>query len=319
MTGGNRVAVIHCRFTSDDATDRRTMKRRLAMISILVHAAATAAMAQTTTPSSGQPIPPVVTITNAQGNSQSANLTPTEAAFRDAQNALRRDVLQAPFSTELTIGQAARKLAVTEAVDATLQSARQPGGPRWRNEICELQLELPGTDLAAIIADAGRAKPQALGLTRDAFERRIAHLSKQRFTAIGLGRENSETRPGVAAMARPPVEGAAAMENPIPRNPPDWINRQIDAEGQGSGGGLRGARAGEAVALSQLREQVGALKLASGKTVGQAMADNPRINGAVTEALRRARVSRVEYASAMVTVRVSLDLDYVWRALTALE
>jgi len=235
-----------------------------------------------------------------------------ESAFRDAVAALRRDILQAPFSADMTVGQAAGKLNATQAIDASIQSARQPGGPRWRNTICELRLELPGKELARIFAEAGRGRSGELGMTSDFFDRRLAHLQTQTFVALGFGDPKAPRQNAV-----PPV--AEKVESIVPLNPPAWINRQLDVEGLGGGNGLKGARAAEAVALAELRRQVEALPLSGDMTLGAAIQKDPRVAGALRDAIRRARVSRVEYGNENVTVRMCLDLDYVWRALAAIK
>ena len=50
-------------------------------------------------------------------------------------------------------------------------------------------------------------------------------------------------------------------------------------------------------------------------TVGRAAAMDDRVERAVADAVQRARVSRVNYKAGGVDVRVSLDLELLWRAL----
>src|SRR5262249_25102843 len=57
----------------------------------------------------------------------------------------------------------------------------------------------------------------------------------------------------------------------MPQQPPDWVYRWIDAEGEASdrGGKLQTARAAEAVAQLKLRAQIDALEISPGTTVQQ--------------------------------------------------
>jgi hypothetical protein len=175
-----------------------------------------------------------------------------------------------------------------------------------------VRIELPGTAVADLLENAGSNQAQQLGLSKEAFGRKIAHLRTQRFVAIGIGSPSRE---------RPDAPGDQAMKlsDLIPVDPPDWIARQMDADGKSAGSGLKGARAAEAMALSQMRQQIEALVLSPDMTIQQAIRKDARVGEALGDAVRRARVSRVDYGDEIVAVRVSLDLDYVWQALSSLR
>lgn len=267
----------------------------------------------------GQPAmdPPAVSVAAPAppATAPAAERSPLDQAHQDAIAALRREVLGTPFSTDLTIGQAARKMKVAAAIDQALQTAEQPGGVRWRDKVCELRLELPGATLAAVLADADRKQPGALGMTSESFQRRLASLRTLRFSAIGSS---------AAAFAEPvalpnPAAIAPVPARLVPVDPPDWAGRQMDADGRGDGGGLKGARAAEAVAQAQLRQQLDTLALTSDTTLGQAVTKDGRLNLAVARAMRHARVSRVTYGVDVVEVRMSLDLAHLWRELVRVE
>lgn len=232
-----------------------------------------------------------------------------DAALHDGLGALGRDILGAPFSVDLTIGQFAERVGATAALQSAIQSAEQPGGPRWRDGVCELRVELPGSAVAKVLADA--AKSRSAGMPAETLERRLAHLRTQRYSAIGRSRT-----PPPPARPAPPVTAPSPL---IPTDPPRWVRDQMDADGRGGGPGLKGARAGEAVALSQLRTQVNALPLSADVTVAQAARQDDRVDTAVTTALRQARVSRVIYADDAVEVRVSFDLAHLWRELVRIR
>jgi hypothetical protein len=93
----------------------------------------------------------------------------------------------------------------------------------------------------------------------------------------------------------------------------------MDADGQGIGKDLKGARAAETMARAQLRAQVEDLDLTPSVKLGDAAKRDSRVARALSGALRRARVSQVTFDKDSVTARVNLDLDWVWRGLTAIE
>jgi hypothetical protein len=103
----------------------------------------------------------------------------------------------------------------------------------------------------------------------------------------------------------------------VPRNPPDWAQRQIDATGvAGSGHGLKAARAAEADALDKLRRQVRSLQLAPGMSLGEAAGQDKSIADAVERGVNRAHVINPEYpAAGGARVTMTLDLGDVWEEL----
>ncbi|QOV90029.1 hypothetical protein [Humisphaera borealis] len=213
----------------------------------------------------------------------------------------------------MTIGQAARRLGALDALEASLLNAEQPGGPRWRDNVCQVRLEIAGSQIATALSDAAEKGQGLSGLGEEDFARRLAHLKTQRFTGVGQSGE-----PAVVVLSAPVQKGDQNASR-VPKEAPEWVGRQMDADGRGAGSGLKGARAAESVALSQLRRQIDELPLRDGLTIGQAAAKDPRLDRVVTEAMRRARVSRVIYGVDGAEVRVSFDLDHFWRELLKSE
>jgi hypothetical protein len=122
-----------------------------------------------------------------------------------------------------------------------------------------------------------------------------------------------------------PAEGRSVAIPTHPRNvaasavppaQPDWVARKMDADGVAEGTGLKAARIAGVVALQRLRSQVEALPLDSTTTLGQAAKVDPRIARALDNVLREAPTSKVDYQQkGVVKVRVSVELEEVWRAL----
>jgi hypothetical protein len=104
----------------------------------------------------------------------------------------------------------------------------------------------------------------------------------------------------------------------IPRRPPSWISRQIDAEATADStrGRLHAARNAEAAADQKLRAQIEALPLSRDLTLGQAAQKDPRVARALDDALARARIGQTKYhEDGTATVQLYLDLEQVWDAL----
>jgi hypothetical protein len=101
----------------------------------------------------------------------------------------------------------------------------------------------------------------------------------------------------------------------LPSQPPEWVWKQVDADGTARGGGtaLKCARAAEGEAVKKIRTQVEGLPLDGGMTVGDAEKRDRRIAEAVTRGVARARVYKTDYhPDGTVTAYVSLDLRAMW-------
>jgi hypothetical protein len=102
----------------------------------------------------------------------------------------------------------------------------------------------------------------------------------------------------------------------LPQAPPDWASRQLETEADAEGSGLKAARIAGIVAQQHLRAQVEALPLNSTTTLGQAAKVDPRVARALDKVLGTAPTTKVDYQHhGIVKVRLSLDLEEVWRAL----
>jgi hypothetical protein len=104
----------------------------------------------------------------------------------------------------------------------------------------------------------------------------------------------------------------------VPEVPPDWAGQSMDAEGtsRSTGALLHTARAAEAKADERLAAKVNDLLLAPGLTIGEAGRQDPRIAEAVSRALERAKLFKVDYdypEAGAVRVKVNLELEDVWR------
>jgi hypothetical protein len=104
----------------------------------------------------------------------------------------------------------------------------------------------------------------------------------------------------------------------LPDQPPDWVQRQLDADGLAQADDkLLAARAAEAAATAKLRQQMLDLPIAGGGTLGRAADADPRLAARIDRVLQRSsHLYKVEYRSdGTVAVRISFDLRDLWQAL----
>jgi hypothetical protein len=169
-----------------------------------------------------------------------------------------------------------------------------------------MTLAVPGAEMfEAFRASAGK-HPEAIGpvdeagwyKVRDEFVARLASTSCRGSARAGAGK------------SRP-----AATQ--LPRTPPDWIERQLDADGASNARGsrLKAARAAEADATEKLRTQLEQLSLAEGVTIGDAVRQDKHVADAVDRALGRAQ-SKVQYVpEGGARATVTLELNDLWEEL----
>jgi hypothetical protein len=161
-----------------------------------------------------------------------------------------------------------------------------------------------------IAAGAAAVKNQPVLLPRDENEwNKVREEFQSRVTP-------TVTR-GVAKSGAVAVKHAALD---VPGAAPEWVERQLEAEGKGTAKGsqLKAARAAEADAVNKLRAKLDPLPLTNGLTISQAVAQDNTIENALDRALVRARRTNVDYDGLdSATVKVQLDLRDVWRELEA--
>jgi hypothetical protein len=128
-----------------------------------------------------------------------------------------------------------------------------------------------------------------------------------------IGRGAGKAAPAEAAATQP-------LAIALPPSPPDWADRQMDAEGAVPANGftskLKAARAAEADAGAKLRVKVTALPLSPQLTLGDAARQNKPIAEAIDRSLIHARTTKVDYPpTGGARVTVVLDLNDVWQEL----
>ncbi len=152
---------------------------------------------------------------------------------------------------------------------------------------------------AAAKTDLLPKDPVALAKLRRAIERQMS-------PAVGTASVNLPQKPEVAAVA-----------NPIPDQPPQWIEHALNTQASESykGSQLKTARLAENGAMDLLRAKIDKLELSS-TTIGDAAKQNPAVERAVEQAMGRAHAYKIEYLpDGSASVKVTLDPRDLWESL----
>ena len=152
---------------------------------------------------------------------------------------------------------------------------------------------------------------------RDEFANRVTPAVTRGVAKGGGGAVAGGAGAGGAGAVPVAVQHAAVN---VPGAAPDWVERQMEAEGTGTAKGsqLKAARAAEADAANKLRAKLDPLQLTNGQTIAQAVAADKTLENALDRALVRARTTNVEYHGLdSATAKVQLDLRDVWREIDA--
>jgi hypothetical protein len=131
-------------------------------------------------------------------------------------------------------------------------------------------------------------------------------ISRSMANPVGVGKVTPSTQPAIVLIAS---------------QPPDWIERQIDAAGTGpaTDSRLRSASLARAAAALGLREQILALLIAPNVTLGSAADRDPRLADSIERAIHTGgHVYTVDYRTdGTVVVRMSIDLRDLWDQIAA--
>jgi hypothetical protein len=225
------------------------------------------------------------------------------AALSTANANLREQVLHAPLGESLHVSDFLNRPDDLTDLDAALQSAQPVGGTRWiDNEICQVRLEVPASrvsDLLLKIADDPARQPVLSAVQIRSF---ISQWKRARFCAGGSN--------------EPISAGATTLPTTVlPLTPPDWVDQQLQAQGsaRGEGSRLKLARAAEARAAADLRDQLLKLHVDDRTTLADAAKNDLLLDKAIDRSLLQAKTYHVDYhADGSVSVRVSLDLQDAW-------
>lgn len=215
------------------------------------------------------------------------------AATADALDALQRDVLAAPITADLSIGQFIDRTRSRDTFAQTLRRAQQIGGARWLDEqTCQVRMALPGDDVVDALAAIARANPREAGLPADALRQRLEPLRETTFAATGMS-----TR--AVDRLRPPPEREAW------RGVSDQTLRAAIEEARRS-------------AARQVLDSADAIPLVEDKTRLEAVLDDPRVRDAMESWLMNQPVTSVDFRGDLeVRVAVCVEGDGFFDELSA--
>jgi len=236
------------------------------------------------------------------------------AAIADAAGRLLQSIQPIALNGGKTLADALEHPAVRRQIQDWIMS-RPVTNVSFRDDLAvTVELATPPDQVAQVIQSAVTAQqdfPQPTAAqwqqVRQEVARRLVPASGVGHVAAGVTLEQTATTRGLFV---------------IPDQPPEWIGRQMEAEGviHAQGSQLKGARAAEHRAIRQLTELVNNLPLTPERTLGDAARNDPAVAQAITQALRHAHTDRAEYrADGGVSVRMSLDLRDLWQELDALR
>jgi hypothetical protein len=182
----------------------------------------------------------------------------------------------------------------------------------------EYQPAVAGDELyEAFVHEAQRANvklpddPAVLAKAAEEFRQRLANAST---TGRAVAQPGAIANPGA-----PGGGGGGGMMFAAQTPPPDWVFRQIDAEGSAKSRQslLRTKQAAEEQATEAIRDKFMALQLSPGQTIGEVAKTDPDVRAAVERAMSRVRVYKVDYgANGEVVVKMMMDPREFWWDLT---
>ena len=204
------------------------------------------------------------------------------AATADAIESLKREVVAAHVTPDLTVADLIDRVGGGAELDKTLHAAEPLGGPRWlSDQFVQVRLTLDGTQVAKTLEKIVTAHPNRSPITSDALQHDLAQWSDRTFSATG-------TSAGAADVARlRPLASDRA-----------W-SRVGDADRRAA---LRAARDN---AVNRVIESLANIPLNANQTLAPALA-NPGVNKAIKNWLDTQPVKTVEFGEDLV-VRLTLS------------
>jgi hypothetical protein len=228
------------------------------------------------------------------------------AARKDAVARVIQSTSPIPLAGGKTVGDAMANPQVRGEVEQWL-AARPITQVDFPTDQARVTLAAPGDELFDTFR-AAATKQKDVPLPAD--EKEWSRV-RDEFIARAGSANRGTAKLGDGVAAKPAFAAAAAA--------PEWVDRQIDAQGSGTATGsrLKAARAAEADAAAKLRAKLDPLPLAKGMTIQQAVAQDKSLENAVDRALSKARTTKVDYQSdGSARVTVQLDLHDLWDELT---
>jgi hypothetical protein len=250
----------------------------------------------------------------AQASPTEARQQKIDAASANAVKVMMADLSRQPITANVNVRQFLDRTNGQDSMVNTLREADQIGGPRWIDEnTCQVRLEIAGSKVAGTLVKLSDEAKEKSPI-KPAIMKIATHLWDQRtFSAVGSSAAGDQVQTAVISTSQP-------THVDLPAAPPKWSNDFLRATGTHGTATtkLRAARAAEQSAIGDLREQIDALAISDKLTVGSATKNDPTLNAAVERAVRRAKLTKLDYlADGGANVQVTVDLADVWREMVA--
>lgn len=215
---------------------------------------------------------------------------PTEEAISDAAraataNAVKKlfdEVAHQPLTADLTVGKYLKQIEGEAEFTKALQRADQIGGPRWVNNTCQVELEIPAIRVSYTLRQLATAHPRSSSLTPQQIERAI-----ERWPQRAVGATGSSAVAGGLSEIRPRVGQR-------------WAGVSEEAR-------KKALEAANQSAAKRAIESVSLVTLTDSKTIGDGLAV-PTVTQRVQAWLASRPVSNVDFRDDL-EVEVTLAVD----------
>ena len=212
-----------------------------------------------------------------------------QAAENDAIESIRRDVLSAKLSPDMTVGDFLDRAGRQDALGDILKTATQIGGTRWIDDhSCIIRFELDGRRVSARLVDVARSLGKNSPLPEATVAQAVKAWERRTFSATGT-----------STAAQYIVDVRPADANPAWRGVPDAQSREA-------------VSAAKSDAVRRVFESLRAIPMGEGKTVADAL-EVPSVKTAMQEWLGKQPVVGLEFNDDLeVRMTIAATADEVW-------
>jgi hypothetical protein len=136
----------------------------------------------------------------ARAPSEEAASDTVRAATANAVKKLYDEVAHLPLTADLSVGKYLKQIEGEAEFTKSLQRADQIGGPRWVNNTCQVELEIPAIRVSYALRQLAAAHPRSSSLTPAQIER-----AAERWPQRAIGATGSSAAAGGLSEIRPRV------------------------------------------------------------------------------------------------------------------
>lgn len=218
-----------------------------------------------------------------------------EAATADAIEALKRQVVTAHVSPDLTVEDLLERVGGGDEMDKTLRGAERIGGARWLgDQAVQVRMSIDGSRVAAMLLAVVKAHPKQSPIPPEALQRQTKWWADRIFSATGTST----------------AAGEIGRLRPSPADRPWW--KVLDADRRKA---LISARDN---AVARTIQSIAPIQFAGDRTLGQAL-ENPDAKKIVTDWLDGRPVESIRFDDDL-TVHLSLAVraDELWPVLRSI-